>query len=110
MDGVGPGGSADTTQTKLSAEKLVRGQRWRLRCGRHDFDIEPLRSEPVQPGGRRVSYQELLYEAGRFEPSSGLVVEVASPEDIEHYAHLRKTGRAPEIRISRQARVRQDAG
>jgi hypothetical protein len=28
-------------------------------------------------------------------------VEVASPEDIEHYAHVRRTGTAPEIRIVR---------
>ena len=47
------------------------------------------------------SYQELLYEAGRFELEPGLSVEVASPEDIEHFAHLRRTGSPPEIRIIR---------
>jgi len=109
LDGVGPGGATDTTQTKLSAEKLGRGQRWRLRCGPHDIDIEPLVSEPGQASEEQPSYQELLYESGRFEPSPGAAVEVAAPEDIEHYAHLRKTGRSPEIRISRQAKVEQDA-
>jgi hypothetical protein len=28
-------------------------------------------------------------------------VDVASPEDIEHYAHVRRTGTAPELRITR---------
>ena len=79
---------------KLTAEKLVRGQRWTLRCGAHDLDIE----------GRAAgspSYQELLYEAARFELAGDLSVEVASPEDIEHYAHVRRTGLSPEIRITR---------
>ena len=48
-----------------------------------------------------TGYQELVYEASRFEPSPGLSVDVASPEDIEHYAHLRRTGTAPEIKITR---------
>jgi hypothetical protein len=46
-------------------------------------------------------YQELLYEAGRFELAAGLTVDVASPEDIEHYAHVRRTGSSPELRITR---------
>ena len=46
-------------------------------------------------------YQELLYEAGRFELAAGLNVDVASPEDIEHYAHVRRTGPSPELRITR---------
>jgi hypothetical protein len=28
---------------------------------------------------------------------------VASPEDIEHYAHVRRTGVSPELRIMRAA-------
>ena len=48
-------------------------------------------------------YQELLYEAARFELASGLSVEVAAPEDIEHYDHLQRTGVAPEMRITRRA-------
>ncbi len=85
---------AETAPVKMTAEKLVRGQRWTLRCGAHDLDIE---GRP--PGVPR--YQELLYEAARFELAPDVSVEVASPEDIEHYEHVRRTGVAPEIRISR---------
>ena len=80
---------------KLSAEKLVRGERWTLRCGSHDLDIE----------GRQATtprYQELLYEAARTELASELAVEVASPEDIEHLDHVRRTGVSPEMRITRR--------
>ena len=48
-------------------------------------------------------YQELLYEAGRFELAAGLSVDVASLEDIEHYAQVRRTGVSPELRITRGA-------
>lgn len=95
LDGAGITGEADTTPTKLTAEKLARGQLWTLRCGDHDLDVEG-----HAPG--IASYQDLLYEASRFEPATDVSVEVASPEDIEHYAHVRRTGTAPEIRISRQ--------
>ena len=98
LDGAGISGEADTTPTKLTAEKLARGQLWTLRCGVYDLDIEGR-----APGS--TSYQELLYEAGSFEPATGLSVEVASPEDIEHYAHVRRTGTVPEIQISRGARA-----
>ena len=94
LDGVGIGGETEVTPTKLTAEKLARGQLWTLRCGSHDLDIEGR-----APG--IASYQELLYEAGSFEPAGGAIVEVASPEDIEHYAHVRRTGSVPEIRITR---------
>jgi hypothetical protein len=94
LDGAGIGGEADTTPTKLTAEKLARGQLWTLRCGSHDLDIEG-----HAPG--IASYQDLLYEASRFVPAEDVSVEVASPEDIEHYAHVRRTGSAPEIRITR---------
>ena len=93
-------GEPETTPTKLTADKLARGTRWTLRCGSHDLDIE-------RCGGRGANatprYQELLYEANRFEIEPGLRVEVASPEDLEHFAQLRRTGTAPEIRISRGA-------
>jgi hypothetical protein len=94
LDGAGIGGEVDTTPTKLTAEKLARGQLWTLRCGAYDLDIEG-----HIPG--LESYQDLLYEASRFEPTPGLSVEVASPEDIEHCAHVRRTGSAPEIKIMR---------
>ena len=85
---------ADTIPVKMSAEKLVRSERWTLRCGVHDIDIE---GRP--PGVPR--YQELLYEAARFELAPEVTVEVGSPEDIEHYEHVRRTGVSPEIKITR---------
>jgi hypothetical protein len=94
LDGAGITGEADTTPTKLTGEKLARGQTWTLRCGHHDLDIEG-----NAPG--ISSYQDLLYEASRFDPAADVSVEVASPEDIEHYAHVRRTGTAPEIKITR---------
>ncbi len=77
-------------QLKLSAAMLVRAERWSLRCGVHELDIEG------RPAGC-PSYQELLYEAVRISISPDLSVEVAAPEDIEHYDHVRRTGIAPEI-------------
>jgi hypothetical protein len=94
LDGAGISGEVDTTPTKLTAEKLARGQLWTLRCGSYDLDIEGR-----APG--IASYQELLYEASSYEPAVGVTVEVASPEDIEHYAHVRRTGSVPEIQITR---------
>jgi len=96
-------GDPDTLPTKLTAERLARGQRWLLRCGTHDVDIEG------RPEGA-PDYQELLYEAARYEIATGVSVEVAAPEDIERYAYIGRTGVAPEIRITRQAKVEQDAG
>ena len=91
---------AETMLVKMTADKLVRGQRWTLRCGAHDLDIEG------RPDGV-PSYQELLYEAVRFDLAPQLAVEVASPEDIEHYDHVRRTGLAPEFRVARGASVEQ---
>jgi hypothetical protein len=84
----------ETIPVKMDAEKLTRGIRWELRCGTYDIDIEG-HFEGVP------RYQELLYEAGRFEIASDVNVEVASPEDLESFAHIRRTGTAPEIRIVR---------
>jgi hypothetical protein len=64
--------------------------------GPHYLDVE---GRPTGTPG----YQELLYEAGRFELAAGLSVDVACPEDIEHYEHIRRTGSAPEMRITRGA-------
>jgi hypothetical protein len=89
---------AETMQVKITSEKLVRGQRWTLRCGAHDLDIEG------RPAGV-PRYQELLYEAVRFELAEDLSVEVASPEDIELYDHVRRTGLSPEFRVVRNASV-----
>jgi hypothetical protein len=98
----GSAAGAETVPVKMTAEKLAGSERWLLRCGGHDLDIEPRPSD----AGR---YQELVYEAGRFELGDGLTVEVASPEDIEHYEHVRRTGTAPEIRITRNVSVERDA-
>src|SRR5436190_14602386 len=91
-----------TVPFKLTEEKIARGQRWTLRCGDYDLDVEG------RPEGA-PRYQELLYEAGRFELAPDLSVEVASPEDIELYAHVNRTGTAPEIRISRNSREQNPA-
>jgi hypothetical protein len=97
LDVVGEGAS-DTMQVKMTAEKLGRGLRWTFRLGDHDFDVEG------HPTGA-PSYQELLYEAGRFQIAPDLSVEAASPEDLEYYDHMRRTGVAPEIRITRGSPV-----
>jgi hypothetical protein len=87
----------NTVPVKVTAEKLVRPERWTLRCGSHDIDIEG------RPSGV-PRYQELLYEAGRFRLTADVTVEVAAPEDIEHYDHVRRTGASPEIKVSRAVR------
>jgi hypothetical protein len=89
---------------KLTAEKLAERSHWELRCRSHDIDVEA-GVRAADDGSGAPSYQELLYEAGRFEPEPGLAVEVASPEDIEHFSHLGRTGVAPEIRITRLTQV-----
>ena len=87
----------DTVHVKLDAEKLLRSGRWTLRCGEHDVDVEG------RPAGS-PRYQELLYESVRFELAADVSVEVAAPEDIEHYSHVQRTGIAPEITVSRVVR------
>jgi len=81
-------------QLKLTAAMLVRAERWALRCGEHELDVEG------RPAGS-PSYQELLYESVRFEVAPEVAVEVAALEDIEHYDHVRRTGVAPEITVTR---------
>jgi len=85
---------AEAARAKQAADRVAGGQRWEFRTGIHFLDVEGRSSET--PG-----YQELLYEAGRFELAAGLNVDVASPEDIEHYAHVRRTGASPELRVMR---------
>jgi hypothetical protein len=87
---------AEPMPAKTIVEMLTAGRRLMFSCGAHYLDVEARPEEAP-------AYQELLYEAGRFELADGLTVEVASPEDIEHYEHLRRTGKAPEIRITRGA-------
>jgi hypothetical protein len=106
VDGSGDG-EADGLAVKITADKLARGQRWALRFGIHELDIETAAGDEEADGRKLPGYQELLYEANRFELAAGVAVEVASPEDTEHFAHLRRTGSAPEIRITRAAEVQQ---
>ena len=87
--------SREIRPAKLSRES-PGGHRWTLGTGPHYLDVE---GRPTGTPG----YQELLYEAHRYELASGLCVDVASPEDIEHYAHVRRTGESPQMRISRGA-------
>ena len=89
--------AGDTLPVKLTAEKLVGAQRWALRCGAYDIDVEG------RPAGV-PRFQELLYESGRFDVAAEVSIEVASPEDIEHYDHVRRTGRSPEITVTRAVR------
>ena len=121
-EGAGRGAVSRPEQVavKLTHEKLARGHRWMLRFGGYDLDIEghgsgahaASESESTPPAGGPQSasesapnYQELLYEAARVELAEGLVVEVASPEDLEHYSHVRRTGTAPEFRVTRNAQA-----
>lgn len=100
----GNAAGADPVPIKLTAQKLAERSQWTLRCGSQDIDVEcGVRAASSELGV--PSYQELLYEAGRFELDAGVSVEVASPEDIQHFAHLRRTGVAPEIRITKQVRA-----
>jgi hypothetical protein len=99
----GSAAGADPVPVKLTAQKLAERTRWTLRCGSQDIDVEfGIRAAGAEQGV--PSYQELLYEAGRFELDAGLSVEVASLEHIQHFAHLQRTGVAPEIRITKQPR------
>jgi hypothetical protein len=91
------GGGADAPRGKPSLDRVTAGQRWEFRTGIHSLDVESRSDE--SPG-----YQDLLYEAGRFELAEGLTVDVASPEDIEHYAHVRRTGTSPELKVTRGER------
>src|SRR5436305_12080588 len=83
-------GEADGAPVKITAEKLARGRHWALRFGVHDVDIAGTSAAGQAGGGEKAppGYQELLYEANRLELAAGVSVEVASPEDIEHFAHL----------------------
>ena len=113
----GSGERGDAVSVKLNPDKLARGRRWMLRFGEFDLDIEGSGTRAAGARGndhaqsgedgthppRAPRYQELLYEANRFEVADGVSVEVASPEDLEHFSHVRRTGTAPEFRVSRNA-------
>ncbi len=90
----GSGSGQAAKPMRLSSDLLVRSERWELSFGEHDLDIEG------RPDGG-PSYQALLYEAVRFSLFPERPIEVAAPEDIEYYDHLRRTGVAPTISVSR---------
>lgn len=113
--GASPAHAAVTT-VRLTPDKLARGRRWLLSFGEYDLDIEragtrvAVRAAVDEGSGAEASvhprtprYQELLYEANRFELADGVTVEVASPTDLVHFTHLRQTGVAPEFRVIRAA-------
>jgi hypothetical protein len=92
---------------RITAEHLTRDEVWTLWCGPHAIDVVGT-GAPAGSGASGASgFQELLYEASRFELGPDLSIEVASPEDIEHYAHLRKTGNPPQMKVTRQTPERQ---
>jgi len=88
------GGRGREAAIRLKPEMLVRPERWTLRCGEHELDIEG--RPPGSP-----SYQELLYEAVRTVLAPGLAVEVAAPEDVEQYDHVRRTGAVAAMVVTR---------
>lgn len=103
VEGAEATGASSTVPVKVTAEKLVGSARWALTCGEHELDIEG------RPDGV-PRYQELLYEAGRVEVADDVRVEVAAPEHIEHYDHIRRTGTPPELRITRASRAPLSSG
>jgi hypothetical protein len=105
-------GADPRAEVRLDADKLARGRRWLLHFSGYELDVEssnldaPAHSghgphEPGGPAGDGARYQELLYEATRVAVATGVTVEVGSPEDLELYSHIRRTGVAPEFRITR---------
>lgn len=92
--GVGGKEGRESRPAKMTPDSSPGGQRWMFGDGPHHLDVEG------RPSGT-PGYQELLYEAGRFEVATGLSVDVASTEDIEHYTQVRRTGISPEMRITR---------
>jgi hypothetical protein len=101
-------------EVRLTGDKLARGRRWLLTFAGYDLDVESSGTRAPGSGGSHgphgpaattgdgSRYQELLLEASRCELAPGVVVEVAAPEDIEHFSHVRRTGAAPEFRITRR--------
>jgi hypothetical protein len=100
-----PPGRAQDAPAQLAVSDLMRDQVWSLCCGPLPIDVVGTGAPSAHGGPGASDYQELLYEATRSELTPDLSVEVASPEDIEHYAHLRRTGSVPQITISRREAV-----
>jgi hypothetical protein len=112
-------GADPRAEVRLDADKLARGRRWLLHFSGYDLDVESSNlgapnhashgpHEPAGPAGDGARYQELLYEATRVLVAEGVSVEVASPEDLELYSHMRRTGVAPEFRVTRATGAQAD--
>ncbi|MFL5823799.1 MAG: hypothetical protein ACJ764_10195 [Solirubrobacteraceae bacterium] len=87
---------------RITEEHLMMEYIWTLWCGPYPIDVVGTAAPTASGAAGASGYQELLYEAIRFDLSPEITVEVASPEDIEHYSHLRRTGSPPEMTVSRQ--------
>jgi hypothetical protein len=95
-----------TPTGRITADQLTRDEVWTLWCGPYAIEIVGT-GAPASSGASGASgFQELLYEATRFELGPELSVEVASPEDIEHYSQLRKTGTPPKMTVTRRSPAR----
>jgi hypothetical protein len=57
----------------------------------------------LRPEGASA-YEEVIYEATRFAIAADVQVEVAAPEDIELYDHVRRTGALPQMKLTRNVR------
>ena len=62
------------------------------------------RLELVQRPDGAPAYEEVIYEATRFGLTPDVQVEVAAPEDIELYDHVRRTGALPQMKLARNVR------
>lgn len=104
-DGVAPD-PAPAPAGRITTDQLTRDEVWTLWCGPHAIDVVGT-GAPASSGASGASaFQELLYEATRFELGPDLTIEVASPEDIQHYSHLTKTGRPPKLTVTRRSHAR----
>lgn len=90
---------------RVTVESLSGRRLWAFACGSQRIDVIGTGTPAASGSSGAAGYQELLYEATRVDVGPDLTIEVASPEDIEHYAHLRRTGTVPQIKISRQSEV-----
>ena len=100
-----PSPAARVTVESLSGSKL-----WEFVCGSQRIDVVGTGTPAASGSSGASGYQELLYEANRVALSPGMDIEIASPEDIEHYAQRARTGVAPQLKITRAAELPQPAG
>ena len=69
------------------------------RLRRSPFGAERL--EVMSRPNGAPAYEEVVYEATRFGLAPDVHVEVAAPEDIELYDHVRRTGALPQMKLTR---------